>query len=71
MKAGLGLSYDLDDWQVHLIRRLLQGYDSILCAGTGYGKSVIFEGLAFLGSKGKLVIVTSPLKALEHDQVCN
>jgi DEAD/DEAH box helicase len=58
-----------DDWQVHLIRRILQGYDSIFCAGTGYGKSLIFEGLAVLGGPKKLVIVISPLKALERDQV--
>ena len=45
----LKLSYTPDDWQVHLIRRILQGYDSIFCAGTGYGKSLIFEGLAVLG----------------------
>jgi superfamily II DNA helicase RecQ len=64
----LGLSYTPDDWQVHLIRRILQGYDSIFCAGTGYGKSLIFEALAVLGGQGKLVIVISPLKALEHDQ---
>ena len=44
----LNLSYTPDDWQVHLIRRILQGYDSIFCAGTGYGKSLIFEGLAVL-----------------------
>lgn len=31
--------------------------------------SLIFEGLAILGGKGKLVIVISPLKALECDQV--
>ena len=36
--AELSLSYTPDDWQVHLIRRILQGYDSIFCAGTGYGK---------------------------------
>jgi superfamily II DNA helicase RecQ len=35
---------------------------------TGYGKSLIFEGLAVLSGKGKLVIVISPLKALERDQ---
>jgi hypothetical protein len=63
------LQYIPDDWQVHLIHRILQGYDSIFCAGTGYGKSLIFEGLAVLGGKGKLVIVISPLKALERDQV--
>jgi hypothetical protein len=65
----LGLCYNPDDWQVHLVRRILQGYDSIFCAGTGYGKSLIFEALAVLGGQGKLVIVISPLKALEHDQV--
>ncbi|KAF6762940.1 hypothetical protein DFP72DRAFT_1140150 [Ephemerocybe angulata] len=52
----------------HLIRRILQGYDSILCAGTGYGKSLIFEGLAALAGKWKVVVIISPLKALEHDQ---
>lgn len=52
-----------------MIRRILQGYDSIFCAGTGYGKSLIFEGLAVLGGPKKLVIVISPLKALERDQV--
>jgi superfamily II DNA helicase RecQ len=61
--------YTPDEWQIHLIRRILQGYDSILCAGTGYGKSLIFEGLAVLGGNGKLVVVISPLKALEYDQV--
>ena len=70
MKAGLRISYNLDDWQVHLIQPILQGYNSILCAGMGYGKSIIFKGLAYLGSKGKLVIVISPLKALKCNQVC-
>jgi len=66
--SRLTLQYTPDDWQVHLIHRILQGYDSIFCAGTGYGKSLIFKGLAVLGGKGKLVIVISPLKALERDQ---
>ncbi|KAF8816642.1 P-loop containing nucleoside triphosphate hydrolase protein [Phlegmacium glaucopus] len=66
--SRLSLSYIPDDWQIHLIRRILQGYDSIFCAGTGYGKSLIFEGLAVLGGNGKLVVVISPLKALEYDQ---
>ncbi|KAF5338325.1 hypothetical protein D9611_012475 [Ephemerocybe angulata] len=35
--SELKLKYTPDDWQVHLIRRVLQGYDGILCAGTGYG----------------------------------
>ncbi|KAJ7765972.1 P-loop containing nucleoside triphosphate hydrolase protein [Mycena olivaceomarginata] len=65
----LGLGFDLDDWQAELIRRLRQGYDSIMVAGTGYGKSVIFEGLAAC-NKAKIVIIICPLKALERDQVC-
>jgi Lhr-like helicase len=65
----LKLKYVPDDWQIHLISQILQGYDSIFCAGTGYGKSLIFEGLAVLRGKGKLVIVISPLKALERDPV--
>ena len=30
----------------------------------------IFEALAVLGGPGKVVLVISPLKALERDQVC-
>ena len=67
-RERLGLGFDLDNWQAELIRRLRQGYDSLLVAGTGYGKSVIFEGLAAL-NKAKIVIVVCPLKALERDQV--
>ena len=67
--AKLSLLYTPDDWQVHLIWCIFQGYNSIFCAGTGYGKSLVFEGLAVLGGAGKLVIVISPLKALERDQV--
>ena len=41
---------------------------SVLALDT-YGKSLIFENLAVLGGPKKLVIVISPLKALERDQV--
>lgn len=67
--AKLGLEFVPDDWQIQLISKIRQGYDSVFCAGTGYGKSLVFEGLASLGGKGKVVIVISPLKALERDQV--
>ncbi|KAJ7150989.1 P-loop containing nucleoside triphosphate hydrolase protein, partial [Mycena crocata] len=67
-RERLALDFDLDDWQGELIRRLRQGYDSLMVAGTGYGKSIIFEGLAAL-NKAKIVIVVCPLKALERDQV--
>ncbi|KAE9392473.1 P-loop containing nucleoside triphosphate hydrolase protein, partial [Gymnopus androsaceus JB14] len=57
-----------EDWQAHLISCVFGGYDAIFCAGTGYGKSLIFEGLAALGGKNKLVMVICPLKSLELDQ---
>ncbi|KAJ7200791.1 hypothetical protein GGX14DRAFT_371911 [Mycena pura] len=67
-RERLNLDFDLDDWQGEVIRRLRQGYDSLMVAGTGYGKSILFEGLAAL-NKAKIVIVICPLKALERDQV--
>ncbi|KAI0061126.1 P-loop containing nucleoside triphosphate hydrolase protein [Artomyces pyxidatus] len=63
----LNLTFEIDDWQAEMIHKIKSGYDSILVAGTGYGKSIVFEGLAAL-DKSKTVIVISPLKALERDQ---
>ncbi|KAF7327159.1 p-loop containing nucleoside triphosphate hydrolase protein [Mycena kentingensis (nom. inval.)] len=65
----LKLSFLPEPWQLHTISRILCGFDCIFLAGTGYGKSLIFEGLAALGGEGKVVIVICPLKALERDQV--
>ena len=42
---------------------------AIFLAGTGYGKSLIFEGLTVLEGQRKVTIIISPLKALEEDQV--
>ena len=67
---NLPLDLSLTSIRSRLISRLSLSYtpyDSIFCAGTGYGN---FEGLAVLGGDSKLVIVISPLKALEYDQVC-
>lgn len=64
----LGLTFEMDEWQSQVIYKVKSGYDSIVVAGTGYGKSIIFEGLA-AADKGKMVVVISPLKALERDQV--
>jgi len=44
----LKLYFAIHDWQAQMIHRIRQGYDSILIAGTGYGKSLIFQGLAAL-----------------------
>lgn len=69
LKEKLKLSFTPDEWQAYLIQWVLEGYDSIFCAGTGYVKSLIFKGIAALGGQGKVVTVISPLKALQKDQV--
>jgi len=67
---GLGLKFVPDEWQLQLIQNIHEGSDSILVAGTGYGKSYIFEALALLGvPKNEIVLVICPLKTLEYDQV--
>ncbi|KLO13734.1 hypothetical protein SCHPADRAFT_350796 [Schizopora paradoxa] len=67
VKSCLKLDFEIEDWQAHTIYRLLQGYDGISIAGTSYGKSIIFEGLAAM-SKKKVILVVCPLKVLEKDQ---
>ncbi|KZT74241.1 hypothetical protein DAEQUDRAFT_807906 [Daedalea quercina L-15889] len=37
--------------------------------GTGYGKSLVFHGIAKLAGENKAAIVICPLKALEADQL--
>jgi superfamily II DNA helicase RecQ len=69
LKRILKLSFTPEEWQAHLIQQVKQGYDSIFCAGMGYGKSLVFEGIAALGGQGKVTIVISPLKSLQKDQV--
>ncbi|KAE9407167.1 hypothetical protein BT96DRAFT_1044080 [Gymnopus androsaceus JB14] len=69
LKADLGLSFEPDEWQAHTIHRILQGYDGMVVAATGLGKSLVFEGTAKLAGSGKAVIVICPLKALECNQV--
>jgi len=58
------LSYTPDDWQVHLIRRILQGYDSIFCAGTGYGKSL----MVVLESWYSLLVHSRPLNVIRQNK---
>ncbi|EPS93170.1 hypothetical protein FOMPIDRAFT_89101 [Fomitopsis schrenkii] len=69
LKEQFGLPFEPDDWQAEVISRALRGYDGIFCAGTGYGKSLVFHGLAKLAGSNKVVVVICPLKALEADQV--
>lgn len=36
----LGLSFQPDEWQIQLISKIRQGYDSIFCAGTGSSSAI-------------------------------
>ena len=45
--STLNLQYVPDDWQVHLIHRILQGYDSVFCAGTGYAAASLHNRQSF------------------------
>lgn len=55
----LKLLFTPDKWQLHLISWIRQVYNSIFYVGTGYGKSLIFKGLAVLGGKSRVVMMWS------------
>jgi len=64
--------YKPRSWQVKLTEKVLEGNDAIGIAGTGSGKSLVFAMLAIaaeLANFKGLVIVVSPLKSLQKDQV--
>jgi len=55
-------------WQIRAWQQLLKGYDILVRAGTGMGKSLVFQ--AMIASKHKaIVLVISPLICLMEDQV--
>ena len=55
------------DWQVDVSEALLLGLDCSVIAGTGAGKTMPFVMPLFVESN-KIIIVISPLNALEEDQ---
>ncbi|KAF9560218.1 hypothetical protein CPC08DRAFT_690339, partial [Agrocybe pediades] len=55
------------DWQLDVAEALLLGLDCSVIAGTGAGKTMPFV-LPLLVETKKIVIIISPLNALEEDQ---
>lgn len=56
-------------WQLDVTEALLLGLDTVVIAGTGAGKTMPFM-MPLLLHPEKLVIILSPLKVLQRDQVC-
>jgi superfamily II DNA helicase RecQ len=59
----------LHPWQAHAIDKLLGGDDILISAGTGSGKSLVFQSLALAKPDAVLVLVIAPLNALMETQV--
>lgn len=56
------------DWQLDVTEAILLGLDSVVIAGTGAGKTMPFM-MPLLLDKNRKVIIISPLKVLQEDQV--
>jgi len=60
---------DLYPWQIRAIKNILMRQrDTIVIAGTGSGKSLIFQSLQF-ATPDAIVLIVSPLVALMENQV--
>ena len=67
-KANVLLQIQLRDWQIRAMRSLLQGRDLFVKAGTGSGKSAVFQSMIAAKENG-IVLVIAPIKSLINDQV--
>ena len=56
------------EWQLDTAEAILLGLDSIVIAGTGAGKTIPFM-LPLLVDEKKKIVIISPLKILQDDQV--
>ena len=59
----------LRPWQKEAIEKIIQGNDLIITAGTGSGKSLVFQSLCFAKKNG-IVLIVAPLKSLINNHVC-
>jgi len=58
------------DWQIDTCKALLLGLDAIVIAGTGASKTYLFAMPLLMDQMcHKIMIVISPLNALEYDQM--
>ena len=57
------------EWQLDVAKALLLGIDTVVIAGTGSGKTIPFI-LPLVLNREKMVLIISPLKVLQCDQVC-
>ncbi|KAE8221020.1 hypothetical protein CF319_g5551 [Tilletia indica] len=57
-----------EDWQLEAAIKILHGWDGILGAATGSGKSLVWE-LVALAACDETLLVICPIVALESDQV--
>lgn len=60
---------EMYDWQLDVAESLCLGVDTFLIAGTGEGKTLPFIAPLLRNDKA-MILVISPLNALEEDQVC-
>ena len=58
------------EWQIDVTEAILLGLNSIVIAGTGAGKTILFM-MPLMLSREKKAIIISPLKILQADQVRN
>ena len=58
----------LRPWQAYAIDSLLSGNDIVITAGTGSGKSLVFQSIA-LGRPDAVVLIVAPLNGIMDNQV--
>src|ERR1700677_326810 len=61
--------HDPYEWQLDVTEAILLGLDSVVIAGTGAGKTMPCVMLLLL-DKMKKVLIISPLKISQADQIC-
>ena len=57
-----------DPWQIQGLLDIKQGRDTVVMAGTGLGKSLVFQILPLI-TKDAIVLVVMPTLALMEDQL--